>query len=334
MQAIKHVRGAMWTPPRRAAVPQAWTVSARGTRTTPGPSGLTDSRVALITGGNTGIGYETAKSLAQQGYYVVLGCRDEAKGRAARERIREAVPKCRGIEVVTFDLADLESVRSWALRAQDVGTPLDVLINNAGVMATPESYTAQGHELQFGVNHLGHFLLTQMLLPLLTANKEKEARIINVSSAAHFFGDIDFGEIQGSRGKAYDRWRAYNQSKLANVMFTYELARRLGPDSNVTVNTLHPGVVASELGRYILPSVPPILAKLASNFVLTPEQGAKTSIYLASSREVQGMTGLYWDKCKSVKSSRLSYDTIKASRLWDVSMELCNLNVTRGSAFV
>lgn len=326
---------AMRAPLGRGPFPKAKTVIARagGRGTPPGPPGLADSQVALVTGGNTGIGFETAKSLASQGYYVVLGCRDVAKGRAARERIREAVPGCPGIEVVTFDLADLESVRSWALRAQDVGTPLNVLVNNAGVMATPESYTSQGHELQFGVNHLGHFLLTQMLLPLMVATG-KEARIINVSSAAHFFGDIDFGEIQGSRGKPYDRWRAYNQSKLANVMFTYELSRRLGGDSKVMVNALHPGVVASELGRYILPSIPPVLAQLASNFVLTPEQGARTSIYLASSPEVQGKTGLYWDKCKSVRSSRLSYDTIKASRLWDVSMELCNLKATQGTAFV
>jgi NAD(P)-dependent dehydrogenase (short-subunit alcohol dehydrogenase family) len=142
-----------------------------------------DYKVALVTGGNTGIGFITAQSLAEKGYYVVLGCRNKDKAEAARDRIKAAVPGNRGVEVATFDLADLSSVQAWATRARDFGLSLDLLVNNAGVMATPAMKTQDGFEYQLGVNHMGHFLLTNMLLPLMTS-PERPSRIVNVSSAA------------------------------------------------------------------------------------------------------------------------------------------------------
>jgi NAD(P)-dependent dehydrogenase (short-subunit alcohol dehydrogenase family) len=282
-----------------------------------------DYKVALVTGGNTGIGFITAQSLAEKGYYVVLGCRNKAKAEAARDRIKAAVPGNRGVEVATFDLADLASVQAWASRARDFGLPLDLLVNNAGVMACPEMRTKDGFEYQLGVHHLGHFLLTNMLLPLMT-DPLRPSRIVNVSSAAHMFGHMNFDDLQSTQ--SYDAWRAYGQSKLANVLFTYQLAKRLPVGSSTTVNALHPGVVNTELGRYLLPEQPawwqmPLLNGLKA-FTLTPEQGAATSIYVASSPEVEGVSGKYFDKCKPVTSSKESYDVEIAAKLWNTSAEL------------
>lgn len=283
-------------------------------------------KVALVTGGNTGIGLQTAKALLQQDYFVVLGCRSQERAEAARAQLREAVPNARGIELAIFDLADLNSVREWGKRAQDFGLPLDVLVNNAGVMACPQMQTKDGFEYQLGVCHLGHFLLTSMLLPLLS-NPDRPSRIVNVSSAAHYFGSIDFSDLQSS--KSYQPWKAYGQAKLANVLHTYELARQLAPTANCTANTLHPGVVNTELARYLLPEQTawwqkPLL-QASKAFALTPEQGAQTSIYLASSPEVEGVSGKYYDKSRPVSSSKESYDREVAQRLWAVSSELVGL---------
>ncbi|KAL4459034.1 hypothetical protein ABPG75_013899 [Micractinium tetrahymenae] len=303
-------------PPSGAAAggPPAWASAQR------------DHKVALITGANTGIGFETAKALLHKDYYVVLACRDKDKAEAARGKLKQLVPQGRGVELVNFDLADLSSVRAWAQRAQDFGHPLDVLVNNAGVMACPQLATKDGFEYQLGVNHLGHFLLTNMLLPLLST-PDRPARIVNVSSAAHYFGHINFDDLQSSRD--YQPWKAYGQSKLANVLFTYELARRLSPAANCTANTLHPGVVNTELARYLLPEQTAwwqqTLVQISKTFALTPEQGAQTSIYLASSPEVEGLSGKYYDKCRPVSSSKESYDLDVAKRFWDVSAELVGL---------
>lgn len=283
----------------------------------------------MITGANTGIGFCTAQSLAKQGYHVVLGCRNKEKGEAARAKLREELPEAK-LEVAEFDLADLQSVRDWANRALDFGFPLDVLVNNAGVMACPQMSTKDGFEYQLGVNHLGHFLLTNMLHPLLKPSTAGAApsRIVNVSSSAHLFGHINFGDLQSTQ--KYGKWQAYGQSKLANVLFTYELARRLNP-LEVTANALHPGVVNTELQRYLVPASPPAwqipLLQITGKLIglLPPEEGAATSIYLASSPAVQGVSGKYFDKCRPVTSSKESYDAEVARRLWDVSAELVKL---------
>lgn len=301
-----------------------------------GSSGSGSSgKTALITGGNTGIGYETAASLLQKGYNVILGCRNEEKGRNAMSRLEQFARQGEAsIDLAVFDLADLNSVADYSKRALDADKPIDILLNNAGIMACPLMRTKQGFEQQIGVNHLGHFLLTNNLLPLLekSAATHQDARIINVASSAHYPGTIDFNDILWE-SKEYSKWGAYCQSKLANVMFSYELSRKL-QNSGITVNALHPGVVATELGRYLFPSLTseeelpwwskPILS-VATSFLLTPEQGAQTSIYLASSPDVAGVTGKYYDASKPKTSSNESYDVEKQKKLWELSQELVTL---------
>lgn len=276
----------------------------------------------LITGGNTGIGFETAKALCGKGMDVVIACRDAAKAEAAVVKLKEANSGCM-VSSMSMDLADLASVRDFSAKYLDSGRKLDVLINNAGVMACPEMATKDGFELQLGVNHLGHFALTTQLLPLLQ-NSSSSTRIINVSSSAHTFGTMNFDDLMGR--KNYQPWVAYGQSKLANVLFTYELARRLPKDANCTVNALHPGVVDTELARYLLPDDPPFwqkpLAGVLKMFVKKPAEGAETSIYLASNASVEGITAKYWDNCESKPSSAESYEQEVAKKLWDVSEEL------------
>lgn len=306
-----------------------------------GPAQARDTtrrKTALISGANTGIGFETAKSLLNQGYNVIIGCRDESKGQAAKKRLDEVeAPGHPGTcEVGVFDLARLSSVRDYSKRILDEGRPIDILLNNAGVMACPEMRTNDNFEYQFGVNHLGHFLLTRKLQPLVeaAARQSGDARIINVASSAHYPGTIDFDDLQWQQ-KEYSKWGAYSQSKLANVMFSYELAKRVPAGLDLTVNALHPGVVATELGRYLFPSMPtneeeipwwskPLLS-VAKSFLLTPEQGAQTSIFLASSPDITGVSGKYFDSSKPKTSSKESYDAEKQQKLWEVSSELVNL---------
>eukprot|EP00798_Chlamydomonas_sp_ICE-L_P009169 gene9169-16301_t len=223
-----------------------------------------------------------------------------------------------------LDLADLESVRDCSARLLDKGAAFDVVLNNAGVMACPKMETVQGHEYQLGVNHLGHFLLTKELLPALEA-ANKPVRIINVASSAHQFGKIDFNDI--NRDKNYQPWDAYGQSKLANVMFTYELDRILKDNKMITTNALHPGVVRTELGRYLLdgnanPLIVGLGVAFANVFLKSPQQGAETSIFLASSPNVEGKSGKYYSDCKVTATTPASNDKAVASKLWQLSEEL------------
>lgn len=283
------------------------------------------AKTALITGANTGIGLETAKALVEKGYVTVLGCRNPEKGQATKQKLKRMFPGAK-VESVTFDLADLQSVKDFSKKALDQGMPLDLLINNAGVMACPKMKTKDDFEYQIGVNHLGHFALTQMLLPLMM-DPERPSRIVNVASSAHLFGTMNFDDIMSE--KSYDRWRAYGQSKLANVLFTRELSQRLGKEYSLTANTLHPGVVATELFRYFTPDPLPWflepLMKVAGNFLKTPEQGAETSIYLATSPRVDGVSGEYYADCRPSPSSPESQNMEVAKKLWDLSLELTNV---------
>mmetsp|Transcript_11294 Transcript_11294/g.28946 ORF Transcript_11294/g.28946 Transcript_11294/m.28946 type:complete len:324 (-) Transcript_11294:111-1082(-) len=281
-----------------------------------------DAKQVVITGGNTGIGFETAKALSGKGMDVVIACRNTVKAGAAVAKLKAENPSAM-VSSMPLDLADLASVRDFSSAYLDSGRKLDVLINNAGVMACPEMATKDGFELQLGVNHLGHFALTNQLLPLLE-DPSSSTRIINVSSTAHSFGTINFDDLMGRKG--YQPWVAYGQSKLANILFTYELARRLPKDANCTVNTLHPGVVDTELSRYLIADDPPFWQKpftgLLKMFVKSPAEGAETSIYLASSGSVEGITAKYWDNCETKTSSAISYDREVAKKLWTVSQEL------------
>ncbi|CAD7697790.1 unnamed protein product [Ostreobium quekettii] len=277
---------------------------------------------ALVTGGNTGIGFETAKAMCAQGYRTLIACRNMDKAAAAKQRIKDAVPSAK-VEAAYVDLADLKTVRDFASRVLDSGAPLDVVVNNAGVMACAQMSTVDGFEYQFGVNHLSHFLLTNLLLPLMR-DQDRPARIVNVSSEAHKFGTINFDDLQFE--KRYQRWAAYGQSKLANILFTYELSRRLNAKDKIATNCLHPGMVKTELQRHIVPDPNAWYMKplntLTANFIKSPEEGAQTSIYLATSPKVEGVTGKYFISCKPADSTKKSKEKEVARRLWAVSCEL------------
>jgi len=206
-------------------------------------------KVVIITGGNTGIGLETAKQLSKMGMHTIIGCRSKEKGEAAVTEIKN-FSKSDSVEYLPLDLADFKSVRAFANAFLQKHIPLDVLINNAGIMAVPLEKTVDGYESQFQVNHLSHFLLTHLLLDSLRSSAP--SRIINVSSKAHlrWQSPIDYDVLKNESPKTYDAWKAYGRSKLANILFTYELNKRLRQISSyqgVSVNTLHPGLVDTQL---------------------------------------------------------------------------------------
>lgn len=270
-------------------------------------------RVCLITGGSSGIGRETALALAAKGARVGIVVRDQNRGNDALAEIKVQTGNDQ-LDLFLADLGSQQSIRTLAEEVKGRYNRLHVLVNNAGGVF-PRSETVDGIERTFAVNHLAYFLLTDLLLDLIKASAP--ARIVNVSSGAHTGGKINFDDIQGQ--KKYTSFRAYSQSKLANVLFTYELARRLR-GTGVTVNALHPGVVATKFGTEFGPAR--FALGLVRRFLKTPEQGAATSIYLASSPEVEGVTGKYFIDSKPARSSKISYDSQTAARLWQVSAEL------------
>ena len=268
-------------------------------------------RVAIVTGANSGIGRVTAETLAARGAKVVLACRGEDRTRPVLEAIRAAGGEVR---FESLDLADLDSVRACAARLIGAGEPLDLLINNAG-LAGQRGATKQGFELAFGTNHLGHFLLTMLLAPLL--RKAAPSRIVNVASKSHYSAKtIDFEAIRRPT-RSLAGLDEYAVSKLANVLFTRESARRLGA-SGVHSYALHPGVVASDVWR----SVPWGLRSLIKLFMLTNEQGAATTLYCATSPEVAAHDGRYYDTCKERRPSKAAQDDVLAKRLWEESAAL------------
>jgi NAD(P)-dependent dehydrogenase (short-subunit alcohol dehydrogenase family) len=275
-----------------------------------------EGKTVLVTGANQGIGKAAAIELARRGAKVVLVCRSEPKGRAALEDVRAAA-KGKEPELYVADFARLADVRRVAADFSKAHDRLDVLLNNAGLIVPSFHTTADGLEETFAVNHLAPFVLTAELLDLVkaTAAREGEARIVNVSSRAHRGGKMRWDDLEGRKG--YSAMTAYSQSKLANILFTYELARRL-EGTQVTVNCLHPGVIASGFGQ-TYKGVFSVLVRLAKPFLLTTEEGAKTSVYLASSPEVLGVTGKYFVECKAVASNAVSYDEASWTRLWEVS---------------
>ncbi|MBL8660625.1 MAG: SDR family oxidoreductase [Rhodospirillales bacterium] len=276
-----------------------------------------DGRICLVTGGTGGIGLVTARELARLGADVVVVGRDRALGEAVSADLAGL-----GGGAVTFIRADLSSqseIRSLAATLGDRFGRLDVLVNNAGAMFGKRTLSADGIEMTFALNHLAYVLLSVTVLPLLRA--AGRARIVNVASEAHRGIALPFDNLQGVRG--YGGWPAYKRSKLANLMFTYELARRLD-DGAITVNALHPGFVATEIGaRNKL--VPNLLWRLASLAAIRPDEGARTSIYLASSPEVAAAHGQYFIKCAPAESSPQSLDRAAAERLWTISEELCGI---------
>jgi retinol dehydrogenase-12 len=266
-------------------------------------------RVYLVTGANAGIGYATARELASRGGRVHLGCRSRAKGEAAVAAITAATGSDQ-VRLLLVDLADLASVRKAADEFLRLGEPLHVLINNAGV-AGARGRTADGFEIHFGINHLGHFALTTALLPLLT--ESAPARIVNVASDAHYQArGIDFEGLR-NRTKGMTGLPEYAVSKLCNVLFAAELARRQA-GTGVSAYSLHPGVVASEIWR----RVPWPARQIMTRRMLSIEQGAQTSLYCATSPEVAGESGKYYDRCRVAEPSKIATAEL-AAKLWEHS---------------
>ncbi|UJR20954.1 hypothetical protein I4U23_024061 [Adineta vaga] len=287
-----------------------------------------DGKTVVITGSNTGVGKYTAIELAKRGAHVILACRDRKRTEEALKEICKLSGSDR-VEMEMLDLSSLKSVRECAKRLYKKLTKLDVLINNAGVMMA-SGKSADGYEIHFAVNHLGHFLLTNLLLDLM--KKAPSARIITVSSVNHAFWNLKINWDDINFTKPYWKMNAYSHSKLANVLFTNELARRL-KDTNITANSLHPGVVRTEvtrniLGRYqiVLDSIILLITPVWWCLTKSPEQGAQTSIYLATDRQLEHVTGKYFSECQERSSSKTSLDQQIAERLWKLSEDMTNLN--------
>ena len=276
-------------------------------------------KTVLITGGTSGIGKATAIGLAALDARVAITGRDLGRAEAAAAEVRGATGNP-DVDAFGADLSSQAEVRRLAAEVLDSYRRLDVLVNNVGGFWATRHVTADGLEHTFAVNHLAGFLLTDLLLDRLKASAP--ARVVTVSSGAQSTGKIDFGDLQGERG--YSGSKAYDQSKLADVMFTYELARRL-EGTGVTATVLHPGVVRTGFGAEDPSWIFKVLVPLWRPFMKTPQQGAATSIYLASSPKVEGVTGKYFANGRLRTSNKVSYDEGAAARLWQVSVGLVGL---------
>ena len=282
-------------------------------------------KTCLVTGATAGIGEITARELARMGARVVLVGRSPERCAAATQRIR-AQTGATAVESLVADLSSQAEVRRLAEEVRGRCDRLDVLVNNAGAMYLERRESVDGIELTMALNHLSYFLLTNALLDLVRAGSP--ARIVNVASDAHKGASIDFDDLQTRRG--YSGWRTYQRSKLANILFTHELARRL-EGTGVTVNTLHPGFVRTSFFKDLGGWVGFIIKLGASLVAITPEEGAKTTIHLASSPEVEGVTGRYFVKSRPATSSPQSRDRDAAERLWKVSEALTGQATTAGA---
>jgi retinol dehydrogenase-12 len=278
-----------------------------------------EGKTCLITGATNGIGRVTAVELAKMRAELFLIYRDKARADEVVAQIRKSTGN-ENVHLIHADLGSQKQIRGAADEFLATGRPLHVLVNNAGLGNTKRIVTEDGIEMVFAVNHLAYFLLTMLLLDRI--KQSAPARIVNVASEAHRFGTINFDDLGGERH--YRTFGIYAQSKLANILFNYELARQLA-GSGVTVNCLHPGGIASGLwtnnGR-----LAQFIMKAGRPFLKTPEQGAQTTIYLASSAKVEGVTGKYYANCKEKTSNRESYDLNVAGRLWDVSERMTGIS--------
>jgi NAD(P)-dependent dehydrogenase (short-subunit alcohol dehydrogenase family) len=286
-----------------------------------GIPGLLKEKTCLVTGATSGVGLATARGLAGLGAKVIIVGRDDRKCSRVLTTMRREVPG----SIAEYFVADLSSQAQVRTVAEDLKrrySQLDVLVNNAGGYFRTREVTVDGLEMTFALNHLSYFLLTNLLLEVLV--QSPSARIVNVASCAHEGGKMDFENLQGEHH--YIRSRAYSQSKLANVLFTYSLAKRL-LQTRVTVNALHPGYVRSNLGinnGWLKKK----LLNLLDRRMISPEAGARTCVYLASSPDVEGVSGRYFDQCKEIRSSEASYDERSMEELWKLSEELTGLRTS------
>jgi NAD(P)-dependent dehydrogenase (short-subunit alcohol dehydrogenase family) len=280
-------------------------------------------KTVLVTGANRGVGLETARALAARGARVVLAVRSVERGEAARRDILRTTPHAR-LDVMRLDLADLRDVQRFADELRTSSDRLDVLVNNAGFHTSERALTPQGYESTFAASHLGHFLLTRELLPLLEASAP--SRAVTVASEAHRGGTIAFDDLMGER-----RWsgiRAYTQAKLANVLFAKELARRV-EGSGVVSHAVHPGSVRTGWARGEESGAFRFVVALASPFLLSPEKGARTTVHVASSEEAGRVNGEYWVRSRVATPSREARDSEVARRLWSESEELVREGLQR-----
>jgi retinol dehydrogenase-12 len=277
-----------------------------------------DGKVMVVTGASSGIGKVTATALAARGAEVVIVCRDARRGADALAEVAAAATGAPPA-LMQADLSSQASIRQLAADLAARHPRIDVLLNNAGAIYTTRQVTVDGIEETLATNHLAPFLLTALLREPLAA--APAGRVVTVSSTIHHRGVIDFDDLQSER--RYRPMRAYAQAKLGNVLFTYELARRLA-GTRVTANCLHPGVIASGFGRNT-PGLFNIAIRIAAPFMMSSEDGAATSIHVASATELAGVTGTYFEKSRPSRSSRLSQDPALAARLWAISAELTGL---------
>jgi NAD(P)-dependent dehydrogenase (short-subunit alcohol dehydrogenase family) len=277
-------------------------------------------KTCMITGASSGIGKATATGLARLGCRLVLACENAALGETAREDIVENTGNSNA-EVGVVDLSSQKSIRLFVEDFKRTHSHLHVLVNNAGILSSRRALTVDGFESMFAINYLGHFLLTNLLLDLMKTSAP--SRIINVSSRTERRARINFDDLQGEN--KFKGMRDYSQSKLANVLFTYELARRL-KETGVRANCVQPPLVRSNLGRGRVGITGVVVRTLASPFKVSPEKGARTVIYLASSPDLRGANGKCFANLQEVKSSTDSYDEEIARRLWKVSAELTSLS--------
>lgn len=273
------------------------------------------AKIVLITGGNAGIGKATAQLVAAQGANLILACRNRETARQAREEIQKATGS-EQVEIMSLDLSSFDSIRQFAEEFRARYDALDVLINNAGVYPSRIQKTSEGFEAQFGVNYLGHFLLTNLLLEQL--QKSPAARVVHVSSMMHWLGRIDFSNFRGE--KPYRAFPAYAQSKLANILFSNELARRM-EGTSVCSNALHPGAVVTSL----YDSMPDFALKQMKRFLDSPEEGSQSSVFLGLSPKAEGLTGGYYVKCHRRAMAPKARNKKLAARLWEESKRLCGL---------
>ncbi|XP_035511778.1 retinol dehydrogenase 12, like isoform X1 [Morone saxatilis] len=277
-----------------------------------------DDKTVVITGANTGIGKETAIDLAKRGAKVIMACRDMERAQAAVKEVVESSGN-ENIVCMKLDLSDSKSIREFAEAINKAEPKLNILINNAGVMVCPYGKTADGFEMQIGVNHMGHFLLTHLLIDLI--KRSAPARIINVSSMAHSWGSINLEDINSE--KSYDKKAAYSQSKLANILFTRSLAKRL-EGTGVTTYSLHPGVVQTDLWRH-LNGLQQAVMKMVSPFTKSSAQGAQTSIYCAVEPSLEKESGGYYSDCAPAECSAAGKDDNVAQKLWELSCQLLSI---------
>ena len=273
------------------------------------------NKTAIVTGANSGMGMATARALLDEGATVIMLCRSEKRGMEAYRKLLEDGNS--RTYLILCDLGDYASIRDFCAQVHKRFEHIDILVNNAGFISLDRQLTKEGLERQFGVNHVGHFLLTTELLDMMPEG----SRIVNVASGAHKTGKIHFDDINLEKG--FNVVKAYSQSKLANVLFTRELARRLKP-RNITVNCCHPGAVATNIGIDRETGFGKTITGMLKPFFQTPEEGAKTAIFLATDDSVKNITGEYFYKCKIAKSSKRSKDMELAAKLYEFSEQLVN----------